>query len=373
MMQQPGQPQKTGIDIVVQGRIVWGGVKQQIKKVYGTQTPAINPKTNEQIVEWAFGLAIPKLAPESNQNEITNLQMIWNAICSEGARMGFQPPAIVPKGQAMQMPTQGFHWKFDDGDGRKPDGSPYPEHSRGCIIVACKTRIPLKLMAWENGKCVQVTEDQIKCGDYVQVALNIEAHGNPNAGLYVNPSFVARFAYGEAIVNQVDPTSIFGNAPPPMPVGGSATPMGGGFMQAPGFNGGAGPSAQLGPFGGPGMAAPAGQQQQAPAHYGVLPGQFQQPGQGTAGSTPQGYSGQPSGMGSQIPGQMAAPAGTTSYPQQQQAGPTGAPGYPQQQSPQVPGGMAYGQPMATGPAMPQAPQQQQVWQPPGMPGQYNGQ
>ena len=334
-MQQPGQPQKTGIDIVVQGRIVWGGVKQQTKKVYGTQTPAIDPKTGKEIIEWAFGLAIPKPSPQSNQHEVANFQAIWNAICSEGARLGFQQPG-----------APGFHWKFDDGDGRKPDGSAFPEHSRGCIIVACKTRIPLKLMAWENGKCVQVTEDQIKCGDYVQVALNIEAHGNPNAGLYINPSFVARFAYGEAIVNQVDPTSIFGNAPPPIPVGGSASPMGGGFMQAPGF--GAGPSAQPGPFGGPGMAA-----QQAPAHYGVLPGQFQQPGQGMAGSTPQGYSGQPSGMGSQIPGQFG--------------------GTPQQQSPQVPGGMAYGQPMATGPAMPQAPQQQQVWQPPGMPGQYNGQ
>ena len=321
-MQQPGQPQKTGIDIVVQGRIVWGGVKQQVKKVYGTQTPAIDPKTGKEIIEWAFGLAIPKPSPQSNQHEIANFQTIWNAICSEGARLGFQQPG-----------APGFHWKFDDGDGRKPDGSPYPEHSRGCIVVVCKTRIPLKLMAWENGKCVQVTEDQIKCGDYVQVALNIEAHGNPNAGLYVNPSFVARFAYGEAIVNQVDPTAIFGNAPPPIPFGGSATPMGGGFMQAPGFG------AQPGSFGGPAMAAPAAAQQ-APAHYGVLPGQFQQPGQGMAGSTPQGYSGQPSGMGSQIPGQMAAPAGATSYPQQQS---------------------------------PQVPQQQQVWQPPGMPGQYNGQ
>ena len=288
--QQPGQPQKSGIDIVVQGRIVWGGVKQQVKKVYGTQTPAIDPKTGKEIIEWAFGLAIPKPSPQSNQHEIANFQTIWNAICSEGARLGFQQPG-----------APGFHWKFEDGDGRKADGSPFPEHSRGCIVVACKTRIPLKLMAWENGKCVQVTEDQIKCGDYVQVALNIEAHGNPNAGLYINPSFVARFAYGEAIINQVDPTVIFGNTPPPIPVGGSATPMGGGFMQAPGFG------AQPGSFGGNNMGTPAGQQQQAPAHYGVLPGQFQ-------------------------PGQQA-------------------------QTPQVPGGMAYGQPNAAGPGMPQQNQQ----------------
>lgn len=324
MMQQPGQPQKSGIDIVVQGRIVWGGVKQQTKKVYGTQTPAIDPKTGKEIIEWAFGLAIPKPSPQSNQHEVANFQTIWNAICSEGARLGFQQPG-----------APGFHWKFDDGDGRKPDGSAFTEHSRGHIVVACKTRIPLKLMAWENGKCVQVTEDQIKCGDYVQVALNIEAHGNPNAGLYINPSFVARFAYGEAIINQVDPTVIFGNTPPPIPFGGSATPMGGGFMQAPGFNGGNGPVQQPGSFGGNNMAAsssvPNGSSngqtgQQAPAHYGVLPGQFQ-PGQQQA-----------PGFGS---GNVQQNATNFTQPQGMQPGVSGA-----------------------GPTMPQAPQQQQVWQSP---------
>ena len=322
MMQQPGQPQKSGIDIVVQGRIVWGGVKQQTKKVYGTQTPAIDPKTGKEIIEWAFGLAIPKISPQSNQHEVANFQTIWNAICSEGARMGFQNPD--PK-------SKDFHWKFDDGDGRKPDGSAFPEHSRGHIVVACKTRIPLKLMAWENGKCVQVIEDQIKCGDYVQVALNIEAHGNPNAGLYVNPSFVARFAYGEAIINQVDPTVIFGNTPPPIPIGGSASPMGGGFMQAPGFNGGNGPVQQPGSFGGNNMAASAGQQQQAPAHYGVLPGQFQ-PGQGMGGQPQAGPNQFGGGMAQQVHGQVPqqqqvwqvpAPAGTPAYPQGQPVNPMG--------------------------------------------------
>lgn len=306
-MQQPGQ-QKKGIDIVVQGRIVWGGVKQQIKKVYGTQTPAIDPKTGKEIIEWAFGLAIPKPSPQSNQHEVANFQTIWNAICSEGARLGFQQPG-----------APGFHWKFDDGDGRKPDGSEYPAHSKGCIVVVCKTRIPLKLMAWENGKCVQVSEDAIKCGDYVQVALNIEAHGNPNAGLYINPSFVARFAYGEAIVNAPDATAIFGTTPPPMPVGGSATPIGGGFMQAPGFGGGNGPMQQPGSFGGHAMGAP-GQQQQAPApvqpHFGVLPGQFN-PGQQGAGSS---YNGAPAGNG------MASPA-VPGYAQGQQ--PVPGQSYPQ--------------------------------------------
>ena len=311
-MQQPGQPQRSGVDIVVQGRIVWGSVKQQVKNVYGTRTPAIDPKTGKEIIEWAFGLAIPKPSPQSNQHEVANFQAIWNAIASEGAKIGFQQPG-----------APGFHWKFDDGDGRKPDGSEYPAHSKGCIVVACKTRIPLKLMAWENGKCVQVTEDQIKCGDYVQVALNIQGHGNPNAGLYINPSFVARFAYGEAIVNAPDATAIFGSAPPPMPVGGSATPIGGGFMQAPGM--GAGPQTQ--------PQQPVwnnGQQSQQPAaapYHNILPGQFQQaPAQVHGGMA----------NGAPVPTGPAMPAG---YPP---AG--GQPSYPQNDYGAAPG-MAQGQPM----------------------------
>lgn len=289
MQQLPGQPQKRGTDIVVQGRIVWGGVKKQIKKVYGTQTPAIDPKTGQQIDEYVFGLAVPKPSSQSNQHEVANFQTLWNAIATEGAKVGFQQPG-----------QPGFHWKFDDGDGKKADGSSYPEHSRGCIIVACKTRLPLKLMAWDGAsqKYIQITEEEIKCGDYIQVALNVSGHGNPNAGLYINPSFVARIAYGQAIVNAPDASVIFGNTPPPMPVGGSATPIGGGFApQMPAF--GAAPMQPQDP-----------QQPAAPVqpNYGVLPGQF-------------------------------APAA-------------------QQQAPQVPGGMAYGQPMAPGPTMPQAPQQQ---------------
>ena len=286
-MQQPGQPQRSGVDIVVQGRIVWGGVKQQTKNVYGTRTPAIDPKTGKEIIEWAFGLAVPKPSAQSNQHETANFQALWNAVCAEGGKLGFQQPG-----------QPGFHWKFDDGDGRKPDGSAYPAHSQGCLVVACKTRIPLKLMAWENGKCVQVTEDQIKCGDYVQVAINIEGHGNPNAGLYINPSFVARFAYGEAIVNAPDATAIFGTTAPPIPFGGSATPMGGGYMQAPGFGGA--PAV-------PAMAAPMGgyqQPQQAAApiqpHHAVLPGQFNPGAQAQGG---QGYPPNGSGNGAYpVPG-----------------------------------------------------------------------
>lgn len=283
-MQQ--QQQAKGIDIVVQGRIVWGGVKPSIKKTYGTNTPYIDPKTGQQVTEWVFGLAIPKINPSSNQAETDNFMKFWNAVHQQAAMLG------------VQQGDKKFHWKFVDGDGLKDDGSPYPDHSKGHYILTCKTRIPLKLMAWENGKCVQITDDQIKCGDYVQVALNIDGHGNPNAGLYVNPSYVARVGYGQAIINQQDPTEIFGSVPPPMPMGASSTPIGGAPMQVPGFG-----------FGNAAVQPPPQQQAAAPIqpHYGILPGQFN-------------------------------PA-------------------TQQQTPQVPGGMAYGQPNAAGPGMPQQNQQ----------------
>lgn len=219
------QEQQRGTDVVVTGRIVWGDVKPRNKKVYGTQHNAINPKTNEPIIEYTFGLAVPKASPHSPANEQQNAQSMWAAVHAEAGKLG------------VQQGNTKFHWKYVDGDGRKPDGSEYPSYYKGCIVYAMSTRIPLRLSAWEGNDLKQVTPDQIKCGDYVQVAVNVAAHGDPNAGMYLNPSFVARYAHGEAIVNVPDPKTVFGSAPPPMPVGGYAQPqapaMGGGMMQQP--------------------------------------------------------------------------------------------------------------------------------------------
>lgn len=255
--------QQNGTDIVIQGRIVWGGVKATTKKVFGTQTNAIDPKTGKEIIEYAFGLAIPKINPQSNQHEVENFTKFWNAVHTEAAKLGVQQGA------------QGFHWKYDDGDGRKKDGSEYPSHSKGHIVIACKTRLPLKLMAWEGNDIKQITEDQIKCGDYVQVSLNINAHGGVNAGMYINPSYVARFAFGEAIVNTapVNGNAIFGNAPPPVPFGASTTPIGGGVM--PGM-----------PMQQPVAAAPVQPMQQ---YYGAMPPQFQPQQQAAPVAAAQGF------------------------------------------------------------------------------------
>ena len=156
-------------------------------------------------------------------------------------------------------------------------------------------------MVWDNGTPRQAIEDEIKCGYYVQVALNISAHAGVNAGLYINPSFVARFAFGSEIVNMPDPTTVLGNTPPPMFAGASATPVApvgampgmgtnqmaaNNFGQPPqfpnqqgpgGFNGGQQPGGGQFNQNVPAYAAP-----QAPANPGyqpnhqVLPNQFQQ-------------------------------------------------------------------------------------------------
>lgn len=261
------QKKQSGTNIVLQGRIVWGGVKKSIKKVYGTQLNAIDPKTGKEIEEWGFGLAIPKITANSDAYVQQNFKTYWDAICLEGSKAGQTQP--VPT--AVTKVRGGFHWKFEDGDGTKADGTPFPEHYKGHYVIACKTRFPLKLMAWENGQCVQVSEDAIKCGDYVQVAINVDNHTGTNAGLYLNPSFVARTSYGEAIVNAPSGEQIFGATPPPL-MGGSTMPMGGAF---PGM-----PQQQT--------SAPMGNmmpQQPVAPNYGVLP-QAMQPQQPVAPQQP---------------------------------------------------------------------------------------
>ena len=205
------QEQKRGVDIVVTGRMVWGGVTPKNKKIYGTSNDQLD-KEGKPVIEYSFGLAIPKPSPQASDAEKQNFMTIWNAIHAEAAKLNFQ------------QGRQDFAWKFVDGDGKKKDGSDYPSYYKGCLVFAMATRIPLKLSAWEGNELKQVTPDQIKCGDYIQVALNVNAHGAPNAGMYLNPSYIARYAYGEAIIVTPDATTVFGNMAPPMPMGGSAQP-----------------------------------------------------------------------------------------------------------------------------------------------------
>lgn len=294
--QQGGYPQQTmqggvpaqkdyGTEVVVDGRIVWGGLDLQPKRNYTTKQEEIDPKTGQKIMQVSFGLAVPKPNPQSTPEQAANFTNLWNAIHTEGGKQGFQYPN--PK----------FAWKFDDGDGRKDDGSEYPQTYKGSIVLKLSTRLPLNLFKRNpDGSYVQITPDQIKCGDYVRVNLSIKGHPAPNAGLYMNPAGVAFLGYGDAIVATADPKNMFGSGPFNMPQGASATPIGTNVqfpqaqapqqqpwnhMQQPAVQNNFPPQA---PQWGPATSAPsvpqfqAPQQEQAPVapNWNVMPDQFQQ-------------------------------------------------------------------------------------------------
>jgi hypothetical protein len=173
-------------------------------------------------MQYGFGLAVPKPGPASTPDEVKNFMDMWNAIQSEAM-------ALYPTGQI----PPGFSFKYKDGDGVDHKGMPFSsrEGYAGHLVYALTTSLPLKFFKYEGGAYVQV-KDGIKCGDYVQVQVNVKGHlpkpgtqGKP--GLYLNPNMTLFLGFGKEIVNAPDASAVFGAAPPPMPTGASATPVGG--------------------------------------------------------------------------------------------------------------------------------------------------
>lgn len=264
--------------VMVRGRIVYtvGDLfKGDVAKTFGTQNLKLN-KAGQSYREYGFGIAVPKAAladmGPGKDGEI------W-------ARVHEVAYTVFPN---RQIPAN-FHMKYKDGDtGTNQDGTPlntkkgYPGH----IVFNCKTTMPIKFFRWENGQNFQVSEG-IKCGDYVEVQLNINVHTGTNAGLYLNPNAVRFLGFGEEIVNAPSAESIFGSAAPIVPQGASATPMSpGGFITPPtGFAPPPGPmAASPMPQAYPQASAP-----QPEPHFGVLPQQFQQQAPMGAPQVPNGF------------------------------------------------------------------------------------
>ena len=276
--------ESNGTNVMVQGRIVWtsGKLFEGRPKVDQlTKAPRLNAK-GEQQIEYGFGLAIPKSV--LNDHGPGRPGEVWAALNREAA--GVYPNGQVPPGFAM---------KFKDGDTIDDKGRPFAEREgyAGHIVLACTTTIPIKFFRFENGQNFQVN-DGIKCGDYVNVQLNIKGHpatGQAKAGLYVNPNAVQFVAYGKEIVNAPSGDQIFGAVAPVIPQGGSATPIAptGGFLTPPqGFQQ---PQQQAAPsFAQPGYPPQVPQQAAPPApHFGVLPPQHQPPQQAAPSFAQPGY------------------------------------------------------------------------------------
>lgn len=318
-----------GRTVMVQGRLVWTSGKTVFEgkpKVNKTTKQPVLDRNNQQAVEYGFGIAVPKSALTNDQDNI------WFAQHAE-AQLLYQGGQVPPK----------FAWKRKDGDIDVDEkGQPYSKREgyAGCMVFACTTTIPIKFFRHEAGHNIMINEG-IKCGDYVQVQLNIKAHpplngGNP--GLYMNPQAVLFLGYGTEIVSQAaSGNDIFGTQAPALPPGASAMPIApqggaplvstGGF---PPFN----IQQQQAPapqFQAPNVAPQMIQQHQAAApqapqpHYGILPQAHQPQAQVPNGFAPSPGAFQPASAPS-MPASMGAPQAfvpASPYPSNPQQPPMG--------------------------------------------------
>jgi hypothetical protein len=199
-----------GRSILVQGRILWtvGNLftgKQKTNQQ--TKQVIIDQRTGQPVISYGFGLAIPKVDPQTGGHHPRYVEA-YQALHGEAL-------ALYPSGQ---LPP-GFALKYKDGDtDLDEDGVPYSKREgyAGHIVLACTTMIPIKFFRFEGNNNILVN-DGIKCGDYVEVQLNVKAHpknGEAKPGLYLNPSAVRLIQPGKEIINTPSGDQIFGqNAP----------------------------------------------------------------------------------------------------------------------------------------------------------------
>lgn len=207
------------------GRIVMGNLYKPNTTNFDGQPLVVKtgPNAGQPRVDYFFALAIPKGA-ETHWGETAWGKKIW-----EVGHLAFPVAA--------QTPT--FAWKIDDGDsavlnkkGRKPcDNEGWPGH----WILKLSGGFAPKVYREENGAFVQVTEEGfIKCGDFVEVAFDVDGNGNQNnAGVYLNHRLVCYRGWGEEIsfgpnVNEMG----FGQAA--LPSGASTTPKASALPPPPG-------------------------------------------------------------------------------------------------------------------------------------------
>ena len=208
---------------LVTGRVVWGDLFKGTPKLDDNDQPVIDPETGNQVIEYAFGLAVPKLEFTQDKMGPGGPAEIW-AIMQRQAALAY----------GNQQPPDGFSWKYKDGDGRDHNGKPFADRKgyAGHFIFTMSTRIPFEVVKWNNDtQRYYPVREGVKCGDYVQVQVNIKAHsGNPSkrnskGGVYLNPLAVLFVGFGEEIVNGPTAEMRFGSAPPALPPGASATPL----------------------------------------------------------------------------------------------------------------------------------------------------
>lgn len=259
-----------GTKLIVQGRIVWvsGDIfAGSVVTDYNTKQPVLDAEGNQKR-EWSLGIAVPK---GQLTNDPTN---IWGAIHAEAAK-------LYPQG----LPGD-FAMKYKDGDTNDNKGQPYANRTgyAGHMVFALSTRIKPSFFVWDATQNDNILINQgIKCGDYVNVQMEVKAHGpvgRGKAGLYMNMYAVQLVGEGEAIINTPTGSSIFGAQAPQVPTGAQAP-------AAPAMPAMGAPTAQAAIPASPAIPAAPAQAAPAPApaaqpaapvaqpHHGVLPPQHQ--------------------------------------------------------------------------------------------------
>lgn len=196
------------------GRIVWGHPTKPRPATDNRNQPKLG-KDGQQLMECSFGLAIP-----TDQF----VAQVWPLMDAE-----------MRKGYPQGAPGN-FSWKMTQDHEIDNQGKPYSarEGYAGHVVLAVSTTLePPGAFKWNGSQWQQMQSDEIKCGDFVQVEINFKVNvpldRTHTPSLYVNPRAIGFVGYGDPIVTgfQADPNAAFGNGPPPLPPGASATPVGG--------------------------------------------------------------------------------------------------------------------------------------------------
>lgn len=196
-------------------RVVWGHpAKLEGKTDPDTKQPVMKKDgSGQQAQVCSFGLAIPKDAFAAQ---------VWPYMDAEAK-------SVYPNGA-----PQKFSWKYKDGDtATDSKGNPYNqmEGRAGCYILTISTEaFAPPVYKLENGVYRQLQANEIKCGDYVAVGVEIKANVPKSAthtpGLYINPKAVELVGYGSEIRSVgVDPMAMFGGQQRQLPPGASLTPQ----------------------------------------------------------------------------------------------------------------------------------------------------
>lgn len=189
------------------GRVVWGNPLIGRPKKDDNGQPVL--KDGVQVIEYQFGLAIPK-----------------SAFAEVGQAIGAEAAAACPQG----VPAD-FSYKTKDGDtgvdGRGQPLSAKPGYA-GCFVLSCSTTFPVPVYQRNGSAFVQLTQG-VKTGDFIRAELTINGHGRKpgkvgsKPGVYLNPNQVELVGYGEEIRGGANPDDAFGAAAE-LPAGASATP-----------------------------------------------------------------------------------------------------------------------------------------------------